>query len=69
MKQNLKSELLFVIVLIVFISTYDMPIPRYIATLVLMPKSALNKSWRYIEGELYICRLQGSGILIGRKQF
>ena len=31
-------------------NTYDMPIPRYIATLALMPKSALNKSWRYIEG-------------------
>ena len=32
---------------------YDMPIPRYIATLALMPKSALNKYWRYIEGALY----------------
>ena len=28
--------------------------PRYIATLALMPKSALNKSWRYIEGALYM---------------
>ena len=31
-----------------------MPIPRCIATLALMPKSALNKCWRYIEGALYI---------------
>ena len=31
-----------------------MPIPRYIATLALMPKSALNKYWRYIEGALYL---------------
>ena len=30
-----------------------MPIPRYIATLALMPKSAQNKYWRYIEGALY----------------
>ena len=35
-------------------NAYDMPIPRYIATLALMPKSALNKYWRYIEGALYI---------------
>ena len=34
---------------------YNMPIPRYIATLALMPKSALNKCWRYIEGALYLC--------------
>ena len=34
-------------------NAYDMPIPRYIATLALMPKSALNKYWRYIEGALY----------------
>ena len=31
-----------------------MPIPRYIATLALMPKSALNKYWQYIEGALYM---------------
>ena len=36
------------------LNAYDMPIPRYIATLALMPKSALNKYWRYIEGTLYI---------------
>ena len=34
------------------LNAYDMPIPRYIATLALMPKSTLNKSWRYIEGAL-----------------
>ena len=36
------------------LNAFDMPIPRYIAILALMPKSALNKSWRYIEGALYI---------------
>ena len=35
-----------------------MPIPRYIADLTLMPKSALNKSWQYIEGALYFGSLK-----------
>ena len=35
-------------------NAYDMVIPRYIAILALMPKSALNKSWRYIERALYM---------------
>ena len=35
------------------ITAYVMPIPLFIATLSLMPNSALNKSWRYIEGALY----------------
>ena len=34
-------------------NAYYMPIPRYISTLALMPKSALNKSWQYLEGALY----------------
>ena len=43
-------------------NAYDMPIPRYIATLALMPKSALSKYWRYSEGALYMF-----GFLQGKK--
>ena len=64
-KQNLKSELLFVIVLIVFISTYDIPIPRYInAKICLEQKLAI-----YRGRTVYLCRLRGSGELIDLKQF
>ena len=45
-------------------NAYDMPIPRYIATLALMPKSALNKYWRYIEGALYIHRFAQAYLLL-----
>ena len=35
----------------------DMSVPRYIADLALMPKSALNKCWRYIEGAMYLFKV------------
>ena len=34
--------------------TYHMRTHRYVATLDLIPKSALNKTYRYTEGALYI---------------
>ena len=46
--------MLYILCIDYSLNAYDIPIPRYIATLALMPKSALNKCWRYIEGALYI---------------
>ena len=47
------SRRIYILCIDHILNAYDMPIPRYIATLALKPKSALNKCWLYIEGALY----------------
>ena len=48
-------------------NAYDMSIPRCIATLAIMPKSALNKSWRYILREHCIWSDATSGVVFDQR--